>query len=305
MPGIIQGSVPIAYELTGPKDGPPVLLLNGLGLQLTQWPPALVQALENQGYRVLRIDNRDVGLSGRLKGQRAPHPIVQYGMRMFGMTTSAPYRIEDMADDAARVLDALGFGAAHVVGLSMGGIIAQVLAGGAPGRVLSLTCLMTTTNNRSLPFPSGEAARILFGRGAAPKTLDEAVDHLYEMWAFIMTKDGGNTEDELRAWLRDSIVRGFDVSGWRRQTAAILETGDIRPYGEAVTAPTLVVHGTADPLVPYAGGEDVARTIPGAELELIEGMGHDLPPKHLDQISGRILGHLATADERSAAPVTV
>ncbi|MEO1659254.1 MAG: alpha/beta hydrolase [Pseudomonadota bacterium] len=305
MPGIVPGPVPIAYELSGPKDGTPVLLLNGLGMQLTQWPPALIKALEDQGHRVLRIDNRDVGLSGRLKGERAPHPIVQYGMRMFGMTTSAPYKIEDMADDAARVLDTLGFGAAHVIGLSMGGIIAQVLAGGAPGRVHSLTCLMTTTNNRALPFPSGEAARILFGRGGSPKTLDDAVDHLYEMWAFIMTQDGGTTEDELRAWLRAAVVRGFDASGWRRQTAAILETGDVRAYGEAVTAPTLVIHGTADPLVPYAGGEDVARTIPGAELQLIEGMGHDLPPKHLDEITERISRHLASAHAPQADLATV
>ncbi|MEO1043542.1 MAG: alpha/beta hydrolase [Pseudomonadota bacterium] len=304
MPGMISGDVPIAYELSGPTDGQPVLLLNGLGMQLTQWPPALIKALEDAGYQVLRIDNRDVGLSGRLEGQRAPHPIIQYGMRMFGMSTSAPYRIEDMADDAARVLDALGIGAAHVIGLSMGGIIGQVLAGGAAGRIQSLTCLMTTTGNRSLPFPSGEAGRILFGRGESPKTLDAAVDHLYDMWTFIMTQDGGQTEEELRSWLRDSVERGFSASGWRRQTAAIIETGDIRAYGEAITAPTLVIHGTADPLVPQAAGEDVARTIAGAELVLIEGMGHDLPPKHLPQITERILGHLQATETQPADPVT-
>ncbi|MEM6914312.1 MAG: alpha/beta hydrolase [Pseudomonadota bacterium] len=304
MPGIVPGDVPIAYELSGPADGKPVLLLNGLGMQLTQWPPALIQDLESAGYLVLRIDNRDVGLSGRLDGKRAPHPLVQYGMRMFGMTTSAPYRIEDMADDAARVLDTLGFGATHIIGLSMGGIIGQVLAGGAAGRVQSLTCLMTTTSNRALPFPSGEAARVLFGRGESPKTLDAAVDYLYDVWTFIMTKDGGQTEEDLRSWLRDAVTRGFSASGWRRQTSAIIETGDVRAYSEAVTAPTLVVHGTADPLVPQAAGEDVARSIRGAELALIEGMGHDLPPKHLPQISARIIRHLHAAEAWTADQVT-
>ncbi len=304
MPGVIPGDVPIAYELTGPEDGTPVLFLNGLGLQLTQWPPAMIQAFENAGYRVLRIDNRDIGLSGRLKGQRAPHPLVQYGMRMFGMTTNAPYRIEDMADDAARVLDALGITETHVVGLSMGGIIAQVLSGGAPGRVLSLTCIMTTTGNRSLPLPSLDIMKLMSSGGGKVKTVDDAVEGLFNMWSHIRTEDGGQTDDELRAWLRASLERGFDMSGQRRQTSAILETGDVRRYTEAVTAPTLVVHGTADPLVNMAGGQDIAKTIRGAEIELIEGMGHDLPPKHTEFITERILRHMVAAHQGQAAPVS-
>ena len=296
MSSIVPGPVPIAYELTGPDEAPPVLLLNGLGMQLTQWPPSLIAVLEKAGHRVLRIDNRDIGLSGRLKGQRAPHPFIQYGMRTFGMATSAPYRLEDMADDALRVLDALEIARAHVIGLSMGGIIAQILAGGAPARVSSLTCLMSTTNNRTLPLPSGEAGSILLGLGGAPQSLDEAVDQLFEMWSFITTQDGGTSDEDLRQWLRDGIERGFDIGGWRRQSAAILETGDVRPYAEAVSAPTLVIHGTADPLVPHAGGVDIARTVPGAELELVEGMGHDLPPKHLPRITERIVRHLSAAE---------
>ena len=303
MPGIIPGNVPIAYELSGPEDGTPILFLNGLGLQLTQWPPAMIEAFENAGYRVLRIDNRDIGLSGRLKGKRAPHPIVQYGMRMFGMSAGAPYKIEDMADDAARVLDALGITETHIVGLSMGGIIAQVLSGGAPSRVLSLTCIMTTTGNRSLPLPSMDILKRMSGGGKA-ETLDDAVEGLFNVWSLIGTQDGGLTDDELRAWIRESIERGFDMSGQRRQTAAILETGDIRHYTEAVKAPTLVIHGTADPLVNIAGGQDIAKTVPNAEIELIEGMGHDLPPKHTEFITERMLRHMAAAHQSQAAPVS-
>jgi len=242
-------------------------------------------------------------MSGRLKGKRAPHPIMQYGMRMFGMATGAPYRIEDMADDASRVLDALGITETHVVGLSMGGIIAQVLSGGAPSRVLSLTCIMTTTGNRSLPLPSMDILKRMSG-GGKPETLDDAVEGLFNVWSLIGTQDGGRTDDELRAWIRESIERGFDISGQRRQTAAIMETGDVRRYTEAVTAPTLVIHGTADPLVNMAGGKDIAKTVPNAEIELIEGMGHDLPPKHTAFITERMLRHMAAAHQSKAAPVS-
>lgn len=290
-----SGPMPIAYEVDGPSDGQPLLMLNGLGMQLTQWPEPFLQSLHDAGLKTIRIDNRDVGLSGRAEGKKAPNPYLQLLLTTFGLSTSAPYRLEDMADDAVSVLDELGINKAHVLGLSMGGIIGQVFAARHKERVDRTVFLMTSTNNRALPRPKGEAARILFNREGPPRTLDEAVDQIVAKWQFFMTRDGGMSEADLRAFHEAAIKRGADHHGWQRQLAAIIETGDLRRrFTSQIEAPTLIIHGTEDRLVPIEGGRDIKKNIPHAALEEIEGMGHDLAPKLHDRLSGLVVDHLCS-----------
>jgi pimeloyl-ACP methyl ester carboxylesterase len=288
------GDPAIAYEVDGPEGGEAVLMLNGLGMQLTQWPEAFLSGLHGAGLRTVRVDNRDVGLSGRLSGIKAPNPWMQLGLGLFGMSGGAPYSLADMADDAASVLDDLGLAKAHVLGLSMGGIISQMLAARHPARVDRLTLFMTTTGNRSLPLPKGEARRILMSREAPASSREEAVERMVAKWQYFMTADGGMSLDELRAFHAAALERGMDHEGWQRQMAAILETGDLRRHSRTIAAPTLIIHGAEDKLVPTEAGQDVHANIPGSRLEIIEGMGHDLPPRHMDRIIGLVTGHLAT-----------
>lgn len=284
--------LPIVYEIDGPEDGEAILMLNGLGMQLTQWPADFVAKFHEAGFRTVRVDNRDVGLSGRVEGKTAPNPYLQLIMRLVGVKTSAPYRLEDMAEDAKAVLDDAGIDQAHVLGLSMGGIISQVFAGLYPDRTKTLNLLMTTSGNRMLPRPKGEAAKILMSREPAAASVDEAVDQIVEKWKFFMTKDGGMSEEELRAMHKAAIIRGADPMGWQRQMAAILETGDVRPYSRRVTCPTVIVHGEDDPLVPFVAGQDIHKTIAHARFHGIPGMGHDLAPIHVPNIGALIIENL-------------
>lgn len=290
-----KGDVPIVYEVDGPDGGDIILMLTGLGMQLTQWPQPFLDSLHSAGFRTVRVDNRDVGKSGKIEGARAPNPYLQMVMGLFGMSAGAPYSLEEMADDAVSVLDDMGADKAHLMGLSMGGIISQVLAGRYPERVKHLTLFMTTTGNRTLPLPTGEARKILMSRDAAPASRDEAIEQMVRKWKFFVTKDGGMTEEELRAFHGAAVDRGMDRAGWHRQMAAILETGDLRKHTRAIQAPTLIIHGTEDKLVPPAAGRDVHENINGSRLEMIEGMGHDLPPKFLNQLSDLVVSHYLRA----------
>jgi proline iminopeptidase len=292
-----EGTPSIAYEVDGPAQGEPVIMLNGLGMQLTQWPPAFLAKLHDAGFRTIRIDNRDVGMSGKMTGTRPPNPWLQLGLGLFGMSAGAPYSLSDMADDAASVIDHLGLAKAHVIGLSMGGIISQILAALHADKVERMVLFMTTTGNRSLPLPSGEARKILMGRDPAPATREEAIEQMVAKWQFFMTADGGMSLDELRDFHGIAIDRGMDREGWQRQMAAILETGDLRHHSRAITAPTLVVHGRDDKLVPLAAGQDVHACIPGSRLEVIDGMGHDLPPRFMDRLTTLTTEHLRGATD--------
>lgn len=293
-----KGEYPITYEVDGPADGPAIMMLNGIGLQLTQWPQAFLDSLHAAGLRTVRVDNRDIGKSARAEGKRAPNPMLQMGLGLFGISAGAPYSLSDMADDAISVLDDLGIEKAHVLGLSMGGIISQVLAGRFPERVKSVVLFMTTTGNKRLPLPSGETRKILMSRGPAPTSKEEAIDQLVARWNHIKTQDGGMSEEELREFHSAAIDRGMDRQGFARQFAAILESGDVREHTRRIKAPTLIIHGIADPLVPVTGGKDIHANIPGSRIELIDGMGHDLPAKHVKRFSELVVGHClgASAD---------
>lgn len=293
--------IEIEVEEFGAKSDPAILLIMGLAAQLTFWPKPMVDALVDQGFRVVRFDNRDIGLSQKMHEARAPSPaLTMTAIRMLGLKSLAPYTLLDMAADSVGVMDALGIDKAHVVGASMGGMISQVLAARHPGRVKSLTAIMSSTNHRRLPQADPAVIRKLFTTRVGVKTHDELIDRIVAFWGVIGTPDSGNDPIEFRNKIAASIERCNYPAGVRRQIAAIVATGDLRPFAKAVKAPTLVIHGSIDPLAPLPGGLDIAASVPGARMEIIDGMGHDLPPKHLTKITELVAGHARSAESLAA-----
>jgi pimeloyl-ACP methyl ester carboxylesterase len=272
-----------------------ILLIMGLAAQLTAWPPQMIETFNQAGFRTIRFDNRDSGLSDILETGRAPNLILQVLLRRLRIRGLAPYNLADMAADAAGLLSALNIRKAHVVGVSMGGMIAQILTATRPEAVASMTTIMSSTNNPRLPGPRSDIARLLLRPGPAPKTEAEAIERSLALWQLISTPGDAQNDDDLRAKVEASIRRAYRPSGTRRQTAAIVDTGDLRRWTQRVSVPTLVIHGDADPLVPCAGSRDIYRTIPNARLEIIEGMAHDLPQHHLGRIIDLIVGHARPA----------
>jgi pimeloyl-ACP methyl ester carboxylesterase len=263
-----------------------------LAQQLIFWPDDFIAALNAAGFRTLRFDNRDIGHSDKVAGRRAPHPLAHLAARLAGVRGLAPYSLEDMAKDTAGLLDALGVEKADIIGVSMGGMIAQVLAAKYPDRVRRLAIIMSSTNNPALPRARAEIARALMAPPAKIATKEQALERAMYLWNLIGTRNSGASEAELRARLAASYDRSHHPAGARRQLAAIIETGDLRKkFTRKITAPTLVMHGSEDPLAPPAGGLDIFRNIRGADLEIIEGMGHDIPKIFRARIAARIVAH--------------
>lgn len=284
--------VSLEYEWDGPESGPVALLIMGLAQQLVFWPEDFVAALNEAGYRTLRFDNRDIGHSQKFSGMNAPNPLVQLAARLVGIRGLAPYSLEDMAQDTVGLLDALGVQKTHVVGVSMGGMIAQVMAAKYPDRVDRLAIIMSSTNNPALPRAKGEIAKALMAPPANIKTREEALERAMYLWSLIGTKNSGASDEELRARLAAAYERSHYPAGPRRQLAAVIDTGDLRKnFTRKISAPTLVIHGSEDPLAPPAGGVDVFKNIKGADLDIIEGMGHDIPKKFRGRIVQKIIQH--------------
>jgi len=275
--------IEIEYEDYGPNDAPPALLIMGLGAQLTLWPMPMVDQLVERGYRVIRYDNRDVGLSTKLDHAQTPAMATLVGQMMMGVKPDVPYLIADMAADAVGLLDALGIDKAHVIGGSMGGMIAQMVAATHPGRVLSLTSIFSTTGNPAVGQATPEAMAVLTQR---PTGDDEEamVAHGVRAEKVIGSPGYPADEAELAARVRRDFRRMHYPAGIARQMAAIIASGDRREALKTIAAPTMVIHGIDDPLVPVAGGRDTAATIPGAKIVEIPGMGHNLPETLIPQI---------------------
>lgn len=272
---------------------PVVLLIMGLGLQLVAWPDSLVNGLLNAGYRVVRFDNRDAGLSTHLSHLGAPNMLWAALQYKLGLTPRAPYTLVDMAKDALGVLDALGVAQAHLVGMSMGGMIAQRVAVAAPQRVLSLTSIMSSSGARGLPGPQPEVLKAMLKRPA--HGLDATADQFVALFRLIGSPVDPIPPEMLRAQVLRSITRNLDPVGVTRQMVAVgsdTARADLLPR---IAAPTLVVHGKADRLLPFANGEDTARRIPGAKFLGIEGMGHDLPDAHVATLLQTLVPHLQAA----------
>jgi pimeloyl-ACP methyl ester carboxylesterase len=273
---IQANGIAIEVDDQGPRDAPPLLLIMGLGMQLIGWPEALVQRLVGLGFRVVRFDNRDAGLSQGFDAAGVPNLLGVWLRHALRLPLRAPYALSDMARDAVGVLDALGIASAHVCGASMGGMIAQRLAAEHPQRVKSLTLMMTTSGARGLPQPAGDVRRALLAR---PPSRDEdaVVAQLERFFAIIGSPAYRPDPQELRQRLLDAVRRASRPAGVARQMVAIIADGDRTPLLARIAAPCHVIHGLADPLVPVAAGIDLAEKIRGASRDLIEGMGHDLP----------------------------
>lgn len=275
--------IEIEYESFGDPANPTILLIMGLGAQLTLWPLPFVEALVARGYRVIRYDNRDVGLSTKLDAAGRPRLGLMMFQRLLKMQPKVAYKLADMAADAAGLLDALKIDKAHIVGASMGGMIAQLFAATYPARTLSLTSIMSSTGNPALPRATKEAMNVLVNR---PKTddLDALVEHGMRAAQVIGSPAYPVDPDLLRTRVRETIQRSTYPDGFARQMAAIIADGDRRNRLKAIKAPTVVVHGAADPLVPIEAGRDTAASIPGARLVEIPGMGHNLPVELIPQM---------------------
>ena len=274
---ISANGIAIEVEDLGKPTDEPLLLIMGLGMQLTAWHQGLVQQMLDQGFRVIRFDNRDVGLSQNFDGLGVPNLALAALQRLARWPVRSAYSLSDMADDAAGVLTALGLKSAHVCGASMGGMIAQQLALNHPERVRSLTLMMTDSGARGLPRPTLKVSAALLARPADPYDQDSLVDHYYRLFRLIGSPAYPGPEAWLRQVCADAVRRSNRPQGFARQLMAIAaDTGRAAQLGR-IKLPTLVLHGLADPLIPVAAAHDLAARIPGAQLELIEGMGHDLP----------------------------
>ena len=277
MPQVKANGIEIEYESFGPADRDAVLLIMGFSAQLTMWPTELCEELVSRGYRVIRFDNRDVGLSAKLEAKGIPDMEKLFGALMTGAAVEAPYSLDDMAADAAGLLDALKIERAHIVGASMGGMIAQLVAANHPEKTLSLTSIMSNTGNPDLPQGSPEAMGALMAPAPAPDDIEAIIARGINTWKVIGSPGYPTDDQQLRQWVMRDAKRSYYPQGVTRQFAAIVANGDRRPKLKNIKAPTVVLHGADDPLVPVAGGKDTADNIPGAELRVIPGMGHDFP----------------------------
>jgi len=269
----------IALEVDdhGPASGEPLLLIMGLGMQLVAWPDGFVQRLVAQGFRVIRFDNRDIGLSQRFDELGVPNVAVAAMQHLFHWPLKSPYSLADMARDAVGVLDALGIAKAHVCGASMGGMIAQHLGFSHADRVKSLSLMMTSSGARSLPGPTMKVRSALLSKPEDPKSVDSIVAHYVKLYGLIGSPGYPTPEPQLRERITATVRRSHRPKGVARQLVAIAADSERAGRIDEIRAPTLVIHGDADPLVPVAAGHELARRIPGARLDLVAGMGHDLP----------------------------
>jgi len=284
----------IEVDDQGPRDAPVVLLVMGLGMQLTGWPDELVALLLGQGLRVVRFDNRDAGLSDGFDHVGVPSIALNALRHSLRLPVRAPYALKDMAADAVGVLDALGIARAHIVGASLGGMICQHVAAHWPERVASVTLIMTTSGSRRLPGPTSAARRALLSQpaGRDPEAL---IAHSVKVFTAIGSPDYRLSPAEMRARAAASIARASRPQGSARQLLAVAADGDRTPMLARIQAPTQVIHGVLDPLVPVESGRDLVRRIPGALGDFIEGMGHDLPPQLLPRITQGIAANVRRA----------
>jgi pimeloyl-ACP methyl ester carboxylesterase len=281
------GDVELAYDTFGNPSSPPMLLIMGLGAQMIRWDDAFCQAIAAQGRWVIRFDNRDVGLSTKCDEAGVPDVI----SLIQGQKVDVPYTLKEMAHDAVGLLDSLGIQAVDVVGVSMGGMIAQTMAIHYPERVRTLTSIMSSTGNPDLPQSTPEAMEVLIAPPVSNRN-----DYVTSQLKAAKVLHGPTyplNEEYVRNYAERSYDRCYDPTGFARQLGAILGSGSRNEALRNVKIPTLVIHGDADPLVPVAGGKDTAKSIPNAKLVIIEGMGHSFPTEMVPKILQELLQHTA------------
>ena len=294
MPRIKANGIELEYVIDGAPDARPLLAIMGLGAQLIRWPQAFVDKLAARGFRVIRFDNRDIGLSEKIAAAGQPDFPAIMAARAAGQAPPVAYTLDDMAADAAGLLDALGIDKAHIVGASMGGMIAQLVAADHPDKTLSLTSIFSTTGHPDLPPATPAAMARLTQPSPDPATdLEAYVAHSITGSRVIGSPGYPASDEALRAEAIATAQRSYYPAGFARQYAAIVASGHRRERVRKITAPTAVIHGIDDPLVPVEGGRDTAANIPGAILIEIPGMGHDIPAALHDRIIDAIAANAA------------
>ena len=295
MPNIRANNIDIYYEENGPADGPVILLVMGLGAQMIAWPDEFIHGLVSKGYRVIHYDNRDVGLSQRMDGAKTPNLVWTMLKARFGLPVRVPYTLTDMAADGIGLLDALGIDKAHVAGASMGGMIVQLMAANHRERLLSMTSIMSSSGKPGLPGARADIQKSFMVKRPADASRDDAVAFGTELVRSFSYPDPARPENAHAEMTAKAFDRGYYPVGTRRQLLAIIADGSRVERLKTITTPTLVVHGGADPLVPKEGSEDIARHVPGARLEIIDEMAHDLPPSQVGRMVDLIAGHAKQA----------
>ncbi|GAB4350321.1 MAG: alpha/beta hydrolase [Candidatus Abyssubacteria bacterium] len=294
MPNVKANGIRLEYDTFGESSSAPLLLIMGLGSQMILWDEEFCTRLAAKGHFVIRFDNRDVGLSTKLDEAGIPNVMKAMSALMQGEKIESPYSIDDMADDSVGLLDALKIDKAHICGASMGGMVAQTIAIRHPKRVATLTSIMSSTGAPDLPRAKPEVMMMMLT--PPPQEREACIQHGLKLWRTI--SGPGFPFDE--KWTRERLARSYDrcfyPQGAVRQLMAILAHGDRTPALKSVTAPTLVIHGAADPLVPVECGKATAEAVPGASLLIIEGMGHSLPPEVWPQIINAIAEHARKPD---------
>lgn len=299
------GDVELAFDSFGKEYDEALLLISGAGTQMIRWTDTFCELLVARGFRVIRFDNRDAGYSTHLVDRPTPTLADLRAALMTGKQPEVPYSLLDMANDAVALLDSLSIERSHIVGRSMGGVVAQVIASEHSQRVLSLTSIMSSSGNPALPQAAPDVMAMM--SGAAPSPAVDLEGFLAHSVAFASRIAGtGYTFDEAahRALVLEEVRRSYDPDGFRRHIAAVGTGGDRRSRLQTINVPTLVVHGTDDPLVLPACGEDTASSIPGAKLLLVDGMGHDIPPTFYDVLIDAIerTAHSGSRDAEKAKP---
>ena len=292
------GDLELCFEDVGDPDGEPLVLVMGLGTQLIHWNPELVNLLGDRGFRVIRFDNRDAGHSTKLSGR----PPGTFAM-LFGLPRGRAYHLDDMTDDVAGLLDELNLESAHLTGVSMGGFISQAVAYRHPDRVRSLTMLMSGSGKRVASFPRLRALGTLLAK--PPRSKEVFVERTLKTFELIGSPGypmDARREEDFRRVLELTWDRDHHSAGVARQLHAITSSGDRTKHLRGVRAPTLVIHGDSDPLVRPSAGRALAKAIPGAEFELIEGMGHDMPPALFERFADAVLRTARRGGMRSSAP---
>ena len=296
---VSANGVRIEVDIQGPDSGEPLLMIMGLGMQLIAWPDGLVEQLVDKGFRVIRFDNRDVGLSQPFDELGVPNLPMAALLHTLHLPVKAPYQLSDLARDAVGVLDALGIAKAHVCGASMGGMIAQHMGFAHGQRLKSLTLMMTTSGDRSVPKESLKVRRALISRPKPGKTpeqkFENILDHYVSLYGVIGSPGYPPEPSQLRERLARGIKRAFRPQAVARQMVAIAADTHRAERLPRITVPTLIIHGEGDALIPVGAAHDLAKRIPGAQLETLAGWGHDLPEALWPQLASGIAANAARA----------
>jgi len=302
MPSVAANGVQIEYAESGDAAAPAILLIMGLGMQLIAWPEAFCTGLADRGFRVVRFDNRDVGKSTKIRKPGAIALAAAFARALAGLRVVPPYTLRDMAADAVGLMDALHIDRAHIVGVSMGGMIGQIIAAEHSERVRSLTSIMSSSGDPNLPRGNAEVLRALM-RPRPVRDRERAIRQAMDFYRLIGSPGFPTSEADLRAKVERAITRCYYPSGFARHLLAVMAAGSRVEMLSRIRVPTLVVHGADDPLVPVEAGRDTAAHIAGAELRIIPGMGHDLAGGLVPILVDAIAEHCGSADRSAARAV--